>query len=557
MIKTLRVALTAAACVMAPWATEAQTGAGPQAAQIRSYLDGLPRLADVQARPGTQSDAADLPIGLSGLRRAGGTFVNTSAELALLKSDAVWPGALIQGATVADNVFSPIPLARAPGRIRVATNFVRQLPSGPIEPLPPAVQSRDLATVGADEVDSARRTMLAALDTSDPTGMTTMTLASAGTLREGMVKLGVAWQGNYPASMDSQLTTKYDESSMLVKFTQVFYTVSFDPDVNLVGPFFAPSVSLADVQRFSSSTNPPLYISEVKYGRVLLLAVTANTSPQELEATFAAAYQGFSGTLPDTYKEKLDKMSIQVLSVGASGFSVSRLPARSGADTFAALKDHVEAGNRYSLANPGAAIAFTMRYVGSKGATGAPYGVAIAQMVTDESPQLVSLTASRVCHAKVSVWDGEGGGWVKTGWEANPGDKVSFTATGKNWSGVYATGSHGPGGWVGWETPKSGQRGFPITNRPPFALIGRFGSGNNKGRDLTGGAGTYSVGTAKDTSSSFYVGESSELMAGGNVNAGQYPGYGDIWLGINDDEPTNGDKKEKFSVEVCITRKAW
>jgi hypothetical protein len=207
----------------------------------------------------------------------------------------------------------------------------------------------------------------------------------------------------------------------------------------------------------------------------------------------------------------------------------------------------VQTGNRYSLANPGAAIGFTMRYLGSKGATGAPYGVAIAQMVTDESPQLVSLTASKICHAKLSVWDGEGGGWVKTGWEANPGDKVSFSATGKNWSGVYATASHGPGG----------QRGFPITNRPPYALIGRFGSGDNKGRDLTGGASTYSVGTATDTSSSFYIGESSELVAGGNVNAGRYPGYGDIWLGINDDEPTHGDKKEKFSVEVCVTRRAW
>jgi len=137
------------------------------------------------------------------------------------------------------------------------------------------------------------------------------------------------------------------------------------------------------------------------------------------------------------------------------------------------------------------------------------------------------------------------------------GDRVSFTATGKNGSGVYATGSHGPGGWVGWETPKSGQRGFPITNRPPYALIGRFGSGDNKGRDITGGAGTYSVGTAGDTSSSFYIGESSELVAGGNVDAGQYPGHGDIWLGLNDDEPTNGDKNEKFSVEVCMTRKAW
>jgi len=555
MNKTLRVALAVAACAIAPWAAEAQTGA--QAAQIRSYLDGLPRLATVQAQPGTQSDAADLPIGLSGLRRTGGTFVNTSAELTPLKSDAVWPGALIQGATVADNVFSPIPLPRGPGRIRVAPNFVRQMPNGQMTPLPSVVQYRDLATVGAEEVHTAREAVLNALDANDSAGATTMILASAGTAREGMVKLGVAWQGNFPASMDGKLTTKYDESSMLVKFSQVFYTVSFDPDVNLVAPFFAPSVSLADVQRFTSSTNPPLYISEVKYGHVVLLAVTARMSPQEMEATLTAAHRGFSGSLAVTDKEKLEKMSIKLLTVGTSGVSVSRLPARPGEDTFAALKDQVESGNRYRLANPGTAIAFTMRYVGSKGAAGAPYSVAIAQMVTDESPQLVSLTASRVCHAKLSVWDGEGGGWVKTGWEANPGDRVSFTAKGKNWSGVYATGSHGPGGWVGWETPKSGQRGFPITNRPPYALIGRFGSGDNKGRDITGGAGTYSVGTAGDTSSSFYIGESSELVAGGNVDAGQYPGHGDIWLGLNDDEPTNGDKNEKFSVEVCMTRKAW
>src|SRR5882762_431959 len=119
--------------------------AGSPATQIRDYLDGLPRLALVYPKAGTPVAMVGLPEGVAGTQIVGGSFVNEQAELALLKSfpDITWPGALVQGQTIADNDFAPIILPRSGGRIRLATNFI--LPPGAKQG--PQSQSVDLPSI--------------------------------------------------------------------------------------------------------------------------------------------------------------------------------------------------------------------------------------------------------------------------------------------------------------------------------------------------------------------------------------------------------------------------
>ena len=388
-------------------------------------------------------------------------------------------------------------------------------------------------------------------------GTTFFELASAGTVREGMVKLGFAYKGpSASVSVDAKVNASNEENTIFAKFVQTFYTVAFDPDPNVVSPFFSPNVTLGDVQRYTNRGNPPLYVSEVSYGRVLLVQFTAKMSKLEMEAVIKAAYGSAAADLSASYKESLNRMSVKVLSIGATGdVAVAPLTAFSAGDTLTALKTYIKSGINYSPSNPGAPIAFTMRYVGSRGADGSPNALAVSQMVTDESPE-VFLKAEEVCSPrKYQVWDGTGGGWVETDLTAKPGDKVRFSASGENWSGVFATGRYGPGGWTHWDKPGWDQANYPLGNRSPFALIARFGGLNNTGKDATGGAAESRPGSGSDPSSSFFVGTGTEIVAGGT--APSYTNFGRIYLGTNDNNPLNGDAFYKFNVQVCITRKVY
>ena len=537
--------------------------ASTNAAQIRGYLDGLPALVMVNPRAGQAQAMAGLPEGITGQQLVGQQVVNTQAELALLKSypDVAWPGALVQGATINNNAFSPIGLPRAAGRIRLATEF-----TGANSGLS---QSTDLPIMSATAVDDARRGLLQRLAPRGSTGMIFANYESAETLREALVKLAVAYEGSgLTASGDLHWNSAYNENTIVAKFTQVFYRVQFDPSDD--SPFFGPSVTLDDVKRWASPGNPPLYVSEVKYGRILLVRFTGTMSKDTLAAAVKAAYSGFSGSAAAAYKSKFSSVRMEILSVGSRADQAVGLVNATTADGMMnALRAAIDKGSNYDpVNNPGDAIGITMRYVGSRTAAG-PYQLAIAQMVTEASPQVIDLTTKQLCAPPVRfkgasagpflVWDGPGGGPVNTQIKVAPGDEVTFSASGTNWSGVFATGDYDPRGWYTWDRPKDNELGYPITDRPPFALIARFGEGNNNNGPDQSKDG-YNRGTVKGTPSDwFLVGSSVNAVAGQvDTQTGRgRPGFGNIWLGTNDNNPLNGDANKKFQVIVCVKRNPY
>lgn len=517
---------------------DSNTSVVTDAQAIRNYVDALPRLQVVPPRGGTVGPMPDLPEGLSATQRSGGSYVNNEAELALLKAfpDIMWPGALVQGASINQNDFAPIILPRAPGRVRLSTLFVNGTS---------ASRYRDLPSIDAGSIEAARDQMLRDINPTSSVGKLVYETQVAANAREAMVKLGIAYKGaSVSASLDASLNTSYSEKTLFAKFTQEYYSLNFDPDQNNLSPFFSSTVKLSDVRRFTSNANPPLFVTEVKYGRIFLISFTSSQTLTEMQLAVTAAYSNIKGNIDARTREALSKMTMKVLVIGSTGDSALKsLQAGTPESAFEALRDYIQSGINYSQANPGGPIAVTMRYMGSRAGLG-PYAVAVAQMITDESPQVVDVRSDRVCKGPFFVWDGPGGGWMTTKLSVAPGDRVGFDATGKNWSGVFATGDYGPSGWYTWDKPSGS--GFPIVNRSPFALIGRFGSSNDYGLDTTkpGYDGSTPV------SSSFFIGDSQEVSAGSKT----VQGIGTIYLGTNDSDPTNGDKNKKFSVNVCITR---
>jgi hypothetical protein len=69
----------------------------------------------------------------------------------------------------------------------------------------------------------------------------------------------------------------------------------------------------------------------------------------------------------------------------------------------------------------------------------------------------------------------------------------------------------------------------------------------------------YTADPNKQPSAWFFVGDSTSATAGeADKQTGRgTPGFGRIWLGTNDNNPTNGDPNKKFFATVCFTRKVY
>ena len=523
--------------------------AGNNTQQVRQWIDGLPRMAIVQPTVGQPFPVA-LPPDMAGAGYTGTQRnvkeVSNSSTMYLFRpfSPAFVPGAVVQGATISGTApFATIDLPRAPGRLRLTGGFVS--PSA-------ASRFRDLPEARGGEVDNARIGLLNAIGATDSAGTSEFQYVYARSMQDAMVKLGVSYDAGPSASVafDGSLQTTATDTMIVGRFTQVFYSAAFEPDP-ATQAFFAPSVTLSDVQRMASPSNPPLYVSQVLYGRLLFVTFRSKASQVEVEAALKASYNKVKGSLDAKFKNTLAQTEIKVVQIGQTGqASINPAQIQDSETLQQAMARFIDQGARYNPStNPGLPIGVVLNYIGS----GAPGQVAISQMTTDYS-EIVNIQAPNEQCLTHQVWDGPGGGWtqpLQSGKPVriNPGDSVRFNASGEIWSGVPLSAFNGPDGWP--TDPTSGPRS-PVLNRPPFALIGRFGDDNFSGDDPKWG-GNCNTQSGAGCSGAFWIGQARTVVAGEAVNVK----YGDLWLGENDIFPNDGRADKKWSVNVCIARKDY
>lgn len=553
---------------------KANTGIGPtggatpqqasQMAQVRQYIDTLPRLPIFQ--PTNQPMPVPLPDSLrdAGYTATGGkvTDVVTHSKLYLFQpmSSVFWPGAVIQGRTIKGGQFSSIPLARGPGRIRLSGGFTA------------GTLARDLPeTVN---VDQTRIELLRSTGATDIASSSELQYVFARTFDDAAMKLGISYDGPaVSASLNAGMSAQSDQVMVVGRFTQAYYTASFEPLPIPGAPdsrpyLFSPKVTLQDIMTYanagnaSNPPNPPLYISDVKYGRIALISITSKGSMSEVQAALKGSYSNVKASLDARSKQIIENMSINVIQIGQTGQNmVNPVVVQNNETLKGALSKFIEQGARFNAqSNPGLPIEVTLKYVGS----GAPDQVAAIQL-TSEYLDIANIRPPvRECFTQ-QVWDGTGGGWQRAQFKGRPlyvnvGDKLEFNyRSGVNWSGVVATGDYDAKGWHTWDRPKDGELGYPITNASPFGFIGRLGSGSNNGEDpsMPGSkapdAVHCSTQTGRNCSSAFWIGNSRAVTAGEAVNVQ----WGDLWLGTNDNNPTNGDPNKRWTIEICVQRKDY
>jgi hypothetical protein len=274
-------------------------------------------------------------------------------------ADTLWPGALVQGQSLALGLLSPIGTPRAPGTITLTNARIDG--STPTE----YVYSRTLASPSLASATDAIQSILTA-ESINYAAKVAYTMHQAYSLNEGSVKAGIAAQfaGNTLNTTFGQTWTQ-SKTTFLVDFTQAYYTVSFNAPAD-PSAFFAPSATVADLSPFIYNGNPPGYLSSITYGRRMLVKFESSEDASKvsatLDATFTKGKAGGTITLDAEQQRVLRETKMTLLALGGPAGSAVEVIG-TGLDKITSLQSYFQAGANFSPSSPGVPLSYTVRYL--------------------------------------------------------------------------------------------------------------------------------------------------------------------------------------------------
>lgn len=266
----------------------------------------------------------------------------------------IYPGALIQGASLANGIPSIISIysKRKPGRIYMS--FVN---GGSIDEHYKEVEMR------GSEIIKAQNELLAEhlSGGANTAARTSFEIVNVSSIEEMALKLGVNLK-----IFGARLRTEFgngwskEKSYVAVKLYQTFFTVSYEaPDGGFTG-VFTDKIQPQDLEPYTGLGNPICYVSSVSYGRMFILLYESNCSQQELEVAVNAGYRKYFNTACETQHRKiLNESRCKMIQIGGN--------AEAGLATvfgdFDKLREFIINGAEVSPQNVGAPISYHIKYL--------------------------------------------------------------------------------------------------------------------------------------------------------------------------------------------------
>jgi hypothetical protein len=255
-----------------------------RAAMLPTQRPSFPALPPTPADTSTALDNGDTlachstPARLLEFRRLQDLpMLGTNAEL--------WPGALLQGKGYAQGLFAPITIARAGGTINVSgVNFATK---------DKFAISASLDVMSGTEARSAIARLMSQQISSTEAQVS---FKAEVVFNADQMAYAQGVDGRFLNGLDN--TLRPDPASkqnyVLVRFRQTYYNASFEPP-ELQTSVFRDGRSFKDPENQIAADNPPLYISDVGYGRAIYFLVGSRHDGQALIQALQAANDNKSG----------------------------------------------------------------------------------------------------------------------------------------------------------------------------------------------------------------------------------------------------------------------
>lgn len=230
--------------------------------------------------------------------------------------EVLWPGAMLQGKSHRDGLGSLLPLTireRAPIKVSI-----------------PSLATQDnfrlVSVPDQAEVNQAIGSMVANADTGKLVTPSTIQFVMEDYSSEEAFALKAQMSGRYmgfSASASGSVKRESNEHTVMVYFFEKMFEVVVEPPAT-PGQFFSEDFTATRLNEQIAlgkigPDNPPLYVSNVVYGRMLAFTFTSTASSTEIKAALSAAYKGIfsaSGSLSTEHKKILERGKITVTSLG-------------------------------------------------------------------------------------------------------------------------------------------------------------------------------------------------------------------------------------------------
>jgi thiol-activated cytolysin len=253
-------------------------------------------------------------------------------------TDVIWPGAIVDGSSIASGQYRPITDQRAPLTFSIS---LENIGGSALK----TVQTPTLSTVRDGVNELRRQTMQGATlaniiyEKEEIRSEEQLKLALGAHYNSGMVKIS----GSFDFSSSSVA------NKILVKYIQKYYTIDIDPPAQPQGFFANPR----------NITPDDMYVASVTYGRMLLFTFESTEDITKLNAAVDVAFKQGGGSASTQYDSLLKRTKTNVLVIGGSAEDGVKVITNG----IEGINQYITNGANYSANSPGAPLSYKLRYV--------------------------------------------------------------------------------------------------------------------------------------------------------------------------------------------------
>jgi Thiol-activated cytolysin len=260
-------------------------------------------------------------------------------------AEVITEGQLIRAESITEGAYTPIIVPRRPVCISLSLSNINGAVKDTI--FDPAKRSSAL---------EARQRLLSRQLKGNAPARVTKQIEKIYSYEQCKVAVGANYSGfSFDVAASFGYANTRIKSRYLVKFFQEYYSISIDLPAK-PSDFFkeVPNASLL-------GSYSPVYVSNIKYGRVLLFLLESEKSESEMNASIEASFNGFaaSGGFNAEYhlKRVMENCSMKLFVVGGSA------PDAVGIQKPADVENYIKQGANFSNESPGVPIAYTLRFL--------------------------------------------------------------------------------------------------------------------------------------------------------------------------------------------------
>ncbi len=262
----------------------------------------------------------------------------------------LWPGSVLHGAGITHGEFQPILLAL--GKITFSVSLEN-------------LNSKVASTMNDPSLSTYRQTIRDILS-AGVSGATPANIDSKITRVETETDVEKAIGGHVgfgPISASAAFSWGRSDirHRYVVRYLQRYYTIDVDPP-RAPSQFFSSRVCVAKIENELTAHDPPVYVSRIVYGRMVLLTFesASTVSKTEFEAAIAAAIGPVTvgGSIAQKYRDIVNASTITAFIYGGSGGDGAQ-----GATSYDGVISYINKGGNYSNDSPGAPLEFQLAYL--------------------------------------------------------------------------------------------------------------------------------------------------------------------------------------------------